>query len=84
MQPGNVTGLTVAAPQKTSRSREGTWDPSAAPPLDSLCPPSYCGSACSARTGQLCPLWKKEGGKKGKEIKSRPVSGVAPTEMLHD
>lgn len=63
-QTGNLTGLTVAAPQKTSRSREAMWDPSAAPPLDLLCQPSYCGLACSTRTGQLCPLLKKGVGNK--------------------
>lgn len=48
--------LTAAAPQKTSRSRGVSWDPSAAPPLGSCCPPGCCGSACSIVTGPLCPL----------------------------
>lgn len=54
------------------------WDPSAAPPLDLLCQPNCCELACSTRTGQLCPLLKKEVEKN----KLQPVSSVAPTEML--
>lgn len=51
--------LTGAAPRKTWRSRGVMWGPSAAPPPDLWCQPGYCGSACSVRTGQLCPLEKE-------------------------